>query len=248
MTDTPYNKHGYFRAGLRTPELLRQYCGDQPRGVYQILNQLPPGFLVIENFLAPAQCQSIVTYAETQQARQSTVHGGAAARSKTLSHTRITDYIPITGIRDEVTGFMRRVFGDILQSQYGESLLWFEEPEILRYQPGGEYREHADAENWDKQEQRWVQHVDRHYSLLLYLNSEFTGGEIEFPNFGLRLYPKPGMLVLFPADHRYVHAARPTQSGQRYTLVCWCAVTGRELIESTPPRGATLAGDCPAGV
>ncbi len=212
-------------------------------------NSLPPGFLVVENFLTPSQCAHIVNYAGGHEGIPSTVQAteSGSARDYARSHTRVTDYIGIDGIRDEVTGFMRRVFVDLVQRHYGETIAWFEQPEILRYRPGGHYAEHVDAENWDKDQRRWVPGVDRHYSLLMYLNGEFTGGELVFPNFGLRLKPKPGMLVLFPSDHRYVHAARPTESGVRYALVCWCAVTGRPLIDAQPPPGATLINEADPG-
>ncbi|MDH3716015.1 MAG: 2OG-Fe(II) oxygenase [Gammaproteobacteria bacterium] len=241
MTDSPYNELGYFRDGLRAPA-QRKYLQDQPEGVYRIHGNLPPGFLVAERFLSPEQCRSIVDYAETQKGTPSTVQaqGTGSPRDIAVSHTRITDYISIAGIQDQVLEFMRRVFVDLVQTHYGERITWFEQPEILRYRPGGHYDAHVDAENWDKDAGRWVQGVDRHYSLLLYLNGEFTGGEIDFPNFGLRLAPKPGMMVLFPSDHRYVHAAYPTLTGSRYVLVCWGAVTGRRLIHGGPPAGATV--------
>ncbi len=102
----------------------------------------------------------------------------------------------------------------------------FEWPDILHYGPGGRYDLHADAETRDPQTGEWVRVLERDYSLLIYLNDEFTGGAIEFPNFGYRVQPRRGMLVAFPSDHRYAHAALPVESGTRFVIVSWAAAVG----------------------
>lgn len=240
MADSPYNEHGYFRDGLREAS-QRKYLADQPEGSYQVRGALPPGVLVVERFLAPEQCRAIVGHASTAQARAATVQSGSATEhGRRLSHTRVTDYIPAGPLLGTLTELMREVFTNLVARHFGATIAWFEQPEILRYRAGGHYDPHVDAENWDRESGRWVRGVDRHLSLLLYLNADFTGGELEFQNFGLRLKPKPGMLVVFPSDHRYVHAARPTESGERYVLVCWAAVAGAEYVGDGPPRGATV--------
>ena len=78
--------------------------------------------------------------------------------------------------------------------------------------------------------------IDRDYSILLYLNEGYIGGEIDFPNFGLKFQPKKGLLLAFPSDARYVHAARPVTAGTRYALVSWAAAKGtiRTSLEPRP--------------
>ena len=62
---------------------------------------------------------------------------------------------------------------------------------------------------------------NRDFSLLLYLNDEYTGGAISFPNFNIEIEPQRGMLLTFPSDHRFVHEAQPVMSGERYVIVSW---------------------------
>lgn len=241
MADSPYNEHGYFRDGLRAAS-QRQFLADQPEGSYRVRGALPPGLLVIERFLAPSQCAALVDYAAGAASQPATVQAasGATKRGRELSHTRVTDYIPLGPLQTEIEGLMHELWTGVVAAHYGVEIDWFELPEILRYRAGGRYDPHVDAENWDRESGRWVRGVDRDLSLLLYLNDAYTGGELEFGNFGLRLQPKTGMLVVFPSDHRYVHAARPTQSGERYVLVCWAATRGSERVGDGAPRGATI--------
>jgi hypothetical protein len=56
---------------------------------------------------------------------------------------------------------------------------------------------------------------------LLYLSTQgtdFEGGELYFPNPDLRIEPKYGMLVMFPAHYKYKHGVLPIVSGQRMLL------------------------------
>ena len=124
-----------------------------------------------------------------------------------------------------------------MREAYGDELEWFEWPDVLEYGPGGRYDLHADADLRDPATGAWRRVVDRDYSMLIYLNDEFTGGAIEFPRLDYRLQPRRGMLVAFPSDHRYVHAALPVESGMRYVIVSWAAAVGSPRVKPPPVSG-----------
>jgi predicted 2-oxoglutarate/Fe(II)-dependent dioxygenase YbiX len=63
--------------------------------------------------------------------------------------------------------------------------------------------------------------MGRTISALLYLNNDYTGGHLEFPNFGIKIKPEPGMLILFPSNFAYRHQSTPVISGTKYCLVTW---------------------------
>ena len=64
----------------------------------------------------------------------------------------------------------------------------YEPCQFLGYPVGGHYIEHNDAETFHDGE--WCKMADRDISFLFYLNSEFGGGELEFPQLGLTIKPK----------------------------------------------------------
>ena len=80
---------------------------------------------------------------------------------------------------------------------------------------------HSDSEYWDEGSHTWKRSLDRDYSILIYLNEGFEGGALFFPNFDYRIAPKRGMMIAFPSDHRYLHAAEPLISGKRFAVVSW---------------------------
>lgn len=100
-------------------------------------------------------------------------------------------------------------------SQYAEKHhideLYHEGYNMLRYKGGQQYKAHADGTTAD----------GRAVSAIIYLNNDYEGGEVEFVNFGVKIKPEPGMLLLFPSNYPYTHIAHPVISGTKYAIVTW---------------------------
>jgi Rps23 Pro-64 3,4-dihydroxylase Tpa1-like proline 4-hydroxylase len=54
-------------------------------------------------------------------------------------------------------------------------------------------------------------------SMVMYLNDDYEGGEIEFPNHGISLKPEAGSVVVF-ASEGVLHDPKPTISGTKYMV------------------------------
>ena len=54
---------------------------------------------------------------------------------------------------------------------------------------------------------------------LLYLNEEYSGGELIFPNQDLRLKPKPGTFIFFEGDDSVPHEVTTVESGERHNII-----------------------------
>ena len=88
----------------------------------------------------------------------------------------------------------------------------FHEPySLLRYGETQEYKCHYDGYTG----------IGRVISALCYLNDDYEGGELEFPNFGVKIKPQAGMMILFPSNFAYSHIAHPVSQGTKYTMVTW---------------------------
>lgn len=55
--------------------------------------------------------------------------------------------------------------------------------------------------------------VQRGITAILYLNSDFDGGEIHFPRQGLELRPSAGTLLIFPSNRNFPHEVKPIARG-----------------------------------
>jgi 2OG-Fe(II) oxygenase superfamily len=82
--------------------------------------------------------------------------------------------------------------------------------QILRYGEGHYYKKHIDqAAN------------NRRVSFLLYLNDDYEGGELNFPELNVCIKPKANSVVMFPSDFNYVHESLTVKSGTKYAVVTW---------------------------
>jgi hypothetical protein len=96
----------------------------------------------------------------------------------------------------------KQFYGDIFQ--------------IVRWQSGDKLEPpHADAEHLDGSIHPFSY---REYAAIIYLNQEYTGGQLYFPNFNLIPELSIGTLAVFPGTLQYLHGVTPIQSGTRYTI------------------------------
>ena len=194
----------------------------------------PHGVVVKENFLSADQCRELLAIIEGQGSGWLKVMDlDASTQEKTankVDEKRVTELVDMEehqqGLNDLVADLIIRE----IEPGTGTRIEWFEEPQILKYKPGGFYASHADSESYDQQLDAWVKVLDRDWSLLLYLSDDYEGGEIKFNKFNYQMKPKAGTLIYFPADGRYLHTALPVTSGLRYALVSWMSQTGVEKI------------------
>ena len=97
--------------------------------------------------------------------------------------------------------------------------------------PGESTIAHADNER--REHGRWVPNhtPNRDYTGLAYLNDDFTGGELVFPDLDIVIVPKPGLLVGFLSNHKFVHAVPKVLSGKRYSLPVWFTVNSAKAMQ-----------------
>ncbi len=95
----------------------------------------------------------------------------------------------------------------------------------------GHFSAHTDNAYWGPEGEFIFTYPKRIFTSLLYLNEGYEGGElilntvVDDQNQPITIIPKRGMLVLFPADLRFIHEVKPMISGTRYSVVGWYNAT-----------------------
>lgn len=99
---------------------------------------------------------------------------------------------------------------------------------LVRWKIGDYQEPHADGENpgGDKHPFHW-----RNFGCVYYLNDNYEGGEIYFPNQELEIKPKPNTLVFFPGTLEYLHGVKPIVEGVRYTLTSFWTFDKNYLLK-----------------
>ena len=92
-------------------------------------------------------------------------------------------------------------------------------PAMVRWLPGQLQMPHADKELHTGPDAGKPNDFP-YYDLagLFYINDDYEGGELYFPNQGIQFKPKAGAAYFFPGDKNYIHGVTEIKSGIRYTV------------------------------
>lgn len=109
-----------------------------------------------------------------------------------------------------------------------------EEIHIVKYNMGGEYKEHHDffhpnTDYFNSHIQRGGQRV---YSCIFYLNDDFIGGETDFPKINYKINPQIGKMVIWKnlnddlsVNYDSLHAGLPVTEGTKWICIIWVRET-----------------------
>lgn len=182
----------------------------------------------IYDILTPKECRSVMTLAKAKGMQESMVWGYGESNGNHLdaSHRKSKQawlkdddgdvVVKMSRFTAEVTGF---------PMSHQESL------QVAMYEHQGKFNEHYDAcvdtdpascEKMNKGA------GERRATLLVYLNTDFEGGETEFVNLGLRIKPEVGKGILFWSTddneviiHESKHRGNPVRNGEKWICTKW---------------------------
>ena len=207
-------------------ERYKNCCGSQAPD-----RRPPAGISIVRNYLSQERCRELIELADARSGRPFTIKGADGV--EVINRQRMTEWVNFRDNGQEILDeLIATAFTDVVLPRQGVDLDFYEEPQLLRYTPGGYYMNHSDGYIFVPEKNSWRKVVDRDLSVLIYLNDDYTGGGLRFKRFGYTLQPEAGMLVWFPSDVRYEHMAMELLTGKRYALVSWASVAGVEKVQA----------------
>lgn len=107
---------------------------------------------------------------------------------------------------------------ELVQRIIKDHSLNVESATILYYPRGSRNEAHSDnaivhADGTVEKVRPWTR------TAVVFLNKNYVGGELVYPNQGCMFAPTVGTMVLTSADYEYVHFVKPVVQGERFTLV-----------------------------
>jgi predicted 2-oxoglutarate/Fe(II)-dependent dioxygenase YbiX len=91
---------------------------------------------------------------------------------------------------------------------------------LTRWKEGSEMSPHSDN-SWPNGNTEAHPTSFRTWSGIYYINDDYEGGEIYFPELDWNFKPKADTLLMFPSTSRYIHGVNKVTKGTRYTVACW---------------------------
>lgn len=199
---------------------------------------IPASINIVHDFLTPAERKGLLRFARRQPSDWLRVFDSKASTATKTVHKKDPSRVAknvLLGKKEQtvVNWFSRAVQEHICPLGAPE---WFEAPQLLLYGPGGKYVAHADAEDFDKQQGQFFRIIDRDFSMLLYLNDDYEGGDLYFKHLQFQYKPRAGDLLTFPSNHIFTHESRPIIRGSKFALVSWGAFKNTPRVMSAPHK------------
>ena len=181
-----------------------------------------PRVVVFGHFLSDEECRGLMALAEPRLARSETVDNDTGGSE--VNAARTSDGMFFGRGEAPLIDAIERRIATLLRwpLDYGEGM------QVLRYQPGAEYRPHHDYfdpahAGTPRILERGGQRVG---TLVMYLNTPEGGGATTFPDVGLEVAPVRGNAVFFSYDRaapstRTLHGGAPVTAGEKWVATKW---------------------------
>jgi len=183
----------------------------------------PNNIVIVRNFISADDLSRLYKYCYSINEWETWSAGGEdkISTAKYMKAKNPELYDTMKGYIDEIQKQIEFKFGRPLEPA---------EAGVRRWDVGEEQGLHADGENRDGSP-NGTYIVD--YGSVMYLNQNFIGGEIYFPQYELEITPEAGMLIYFPSSRYYLHGVRKILQGIRYTSAhFWVPEKHRKLINN----------------
>lgn len=176
------------------------------------------GPTVVENILTPDEVKSVFSYCK------STNKWGELF----LEYANIPPYEyfwkgrSVRGAEVEVLSvrylmlYKRELIKKLIHFHYGTEIpLYADTLNLIRWPEGYELQLHADNINPNGHPHNFPY---REFSSVIYLNDDYTGGQIYFPQWEFEPKMKPGSVAIAPCGLEYMHGVTKISDGVRYTI------------------------------
>lgn len=121
-------------------------------------------------------------------------------------HANFTD----TDVKNILDEYGQKVWNFVSENYDGDFIKYDNsKTHIARFTEGYGMHEHFDSTK------------PNDIATLIYINDNYEGGDIYFPELGISIKPEVGDLVCFPDTPDFVHGVKPITSGTRYTSPRW---------------------------
>ena len=183
----------------------------------------------VENFLTNEECDGLAQYFDNEgQAWDFIAFYGASGKGLQDTSPTLLNYgLPETFIKDlrvEMLDHVEVVFERKLRANTSHAQKWG---------IGGFANPHSDNSDFDGTPNAFE--INK-YVTLLYLNEDFGGGELFFPDHKLEIKPKKGMLISFPGGHENIHGVKEVTSGERHTMMAFWDYAEAEYSQETKDK------------
>jgi prolyl 4-hydroxylase len=203
-------------AAVQLAFLKHVQCSERLKTAQRQLISTDPHIELIQSLFSPEECRYVQMLAKPwlEPAKVYSEAGGSM-----IDPQRDADNMAFVPLTEDL---VIQSFNQCIAEAATLPVAWGEPLHVMRYGPGQKFLPHHDAHGPGRGKRR------RRATALLYLNSEYEGGETHFPALGFRVRGAVGDLLIFhnligydKPDPRMVHAGLPIIRGEKWLATRW---------------------------
>lgn len=184
--------------------------------------------LIQEDFLTEEQADYLVTVLELQgKSKWTTEDPSDFWDGRYIMVSEIQDFDVNVLIDIEIRA---RILYENFYPQLKDKVSYSYIHSINRFGTGAEMPVHSDRGPYDTNN-------DIVHGFVIYLNDDYEGGEIYYPEKGISIKPKKYSLVVHPGNEEYKHGVSKITRGHRYALTMFVHETLEKYKISSKDRG-----------
>ena len=168
---------------------------------------------IFENFLSQEECDTLLSFSIENPNLYETESRETNEFWDKRTIPCFGNHIPIN-IQALSWKYLKKVEKEI-EKVADYSYVYCDNLNFVKWWDGYEQHPHADGEEPDGTPHPYPW---RKFGCVYYLNNDYKGGEIYFPNFDLSIKPKPNTMIFFPGDVKHLHGVKNVSKGTRHTI------------------------------
>ena len=168
---------------------------------------------MLNDFVPQYEIKAIIEFIKSEP----TPSGTASTDEKVIYYAKqqIFDENPfIAGVVSLISDRVRLKAESLFDCELGDSETFIAKT-IIGHSP----EEHADSQNMDGTPKNGCS--DFYVSAVVYINDNFSGGELVFPKVDYSYKPVSGSCIIFPSNVQYSHYVDRVSNGERIVLPFW---------------------------
>ena len=170
------------------------------------LNKIATNIWTIDNFLSPEKCNELIELSEKIGYDAATIETAFGPRRVDEVRNNTRAFLKSIWLSDELWGKLKPFSPAPIGKSHAIGLN--ELFRFYKYQPGQQFKKHRDGSYQRNTTEFSV------YTFMIYLNSDYTGGETTFGNTVVKGQTGMGLIFL----HNLLHEGSTVNSGLKYIL------------------------------
>lgn len=171
--------------------------------------------IVYKNFMSKEECNKLIDYFETAADNWDQTCFYDSLGMSLVADPRILQTSGLLDIHPQYFDYLRQKTKEAVEEAFDQKVR-VNTQHAQKWPTGSFARWHSDNSDLDGKPSAW--RINK-YASILYLNENYSGGELEFRDHDLKIKLETGSLIAFPGGASNVHRVNEITDGTRFTVV-----------------------------